>query len=180
MEAAQSWEGAGSGLLAIYANVMASQGKPVEALEVMKRAAKKDPGLQSAFAIMARKFNQPKIADEMSVKARERLKAAIAKPDAQLSQFIQLASLELTEANYQAALHVTREGLNRIDKNSEQLKYLGSEALRLMYRKSVRKTSKGIEFNLGLLDLAMKEFPGNPNLSTEVALLDDMGVEATG
>ena len=178
LDAAHAWEGAGSGLLAIYANVMASQGKPVEALEVMRRAARKDPGLQSAFAIMARKFNQPKIADEMSVKARERLKAFIAKPDAELQQFIQLASLELTEANYQAALQVTREGLNRIDKNNEQLKYLGSEALRLMYRKSVRKTGKGIEFNLGLLDLAMKEFPSNPNLSTEIALLNDMGVEA--
>lgn len=178
LEAAQAWEGSGSGLLAIYANVMAAQGKPVEALEVMKRAAKKDPALLSALAIMARKFNQPKIADEISVKARERLKAGIARPDAKVQQFIQLASLELTEENFQAALQTTREGLNRVDKDSKELKYLGSEALRLMYRKSVRKTSKGIEFNLGLLDLAMKECPSNPNLSTEIVLLDDMGVEA--
>lgn len=179
LAAIQNWDGAGSGLLAIYANVMASQGKPIDALEVMAKAAKKDPGLQSALAIMARKFNMPKVADEVSVKAREQLKAAIARPDAKLIQFIQLASLELTEENYQEALKTTREGLNRVDKDSKELKYLGSEALRLMYRKSVKKTSKGIEFNLGLLDLAMKEYPANQNLTTEIALLEDMGVEAT-
>lgn len=180
LERIQAWDGTGSGLLAIYANVMASQGKHADALEVMSRAAKKDPGLQSAYAIMARKFNMPKIADEVSMKARKELKEAISKPDAKMPLYIQLASLELTEENYQAALQVTREGLNRLDKNNEQLKYLGSEALRLMYRKSIRKTSKGVEFNLGLLDLAMKEFPANQNLTTEIALLEDMGVEASG
>ncbi len=48
-----------------------------------------------------------------------------------------------------------------------------------MYRKSIRKTPKGVEFNLGLLDAAMKEFPSNPNLTTEIALLEEMGVEAS-
>ncbi len=95
LEAAQNWEGMGSGLLAVYAKVLAAQGKRLEALETMSKAAKKDPALQSTFAIMARTFNQPKIADEMAVKARERLKEALARPDATEQQFVQLASLEL-------------------------------------------------------------------------------------
>lgn len=179
LAAIQNWEGTGSGLLAIYANAMTLQGKPVEALEVMGRAAKKDPGLQSAYSIMARNFNMPKLADEASARAREQLQAAIARPDAKLQPFIQLAMLELTEENYQAALKTTREGRRRVDKDNKELMQLGSEALRLMYRKSIRKTDKGIECNLGLLDLAMKEYPANQKLTTEIALLEDMGVQAS-
>ena len=48
-----------------------------------------------------------------------------------------------------------------------------------MYRKSLQKTAKGVEFNLNLLDAAMREYPANPNLATEVALLENMGVEAS-
>ncbi len=155
----ENWDGAGSGLLAIYANLLANTGKRSEALEVMNKAAKKDPGLQSAYSIMARRFNMPRVADEASVSARSALQAAIKKPNPKLADFIQLASLELTEENFQEALQVTRTGLNTLEGDNDQLKYLGSEALRLMYRKSVRKTPKGLEFNLSLLDLAMKEYP---------------------
>ncbi|MCC6510428.1 MAG: tetratricopeptide repeat protein [Pirellulaceae bacterium] len=174
----QDWEGTGSGLLAVYANLLAAQGKRQESLDVMGKAAKKDPSLQSSYSIMARKFNMPKIADESSERARKALQAAIKDSKATVNDYIQLATLELTEENYQGALEVTRTGLNTVGKDSEQLRYLGSEALRLMYRKSVKKTPKGLEFNLGLLDAAMREYPGNPNLTTEIALLDDMGVEA--
>ena len=179
LNAIQNWDGASSGLLAVHSNILAAQGKRSESLDLMGRAAKKDPSLQSSHAILARKLNMPRVADEVSSKARERLKELTARPDAKLQDFIQLSTLELTENKFEDALRVTREGLSKLGNDNEQLKFIGSEALRLMYRKSLQKTAKGVEFNLNLLDAAMREYPANPNLATEVALLENMGVEAS-
>lgn len=178
LASASEWEGISGTLLYIYAELLAGSEKRKEAFEIMRKAAEKDPKYQTKYALMAREQKMPKIANEVATAARTTLNKAIRGPNAQAQHYIDLTMLELTEDNLEVAYKVAKAGLIKGDSDNPKLKYLASEAKRLMYRKSIRKTEKGLEFNLNLLDEAMKEYPANPNLATEVALLDDMGIEA--
>lgn len=176
---ASGWNGASGKLLAIYANLLSAEGNRQEALSVMERAAKKDPSLTAALAVMAKKWNVPKIAAEVTAEAVSQLEEKIQSNNASEQDFIQLASLKLAQEQYEAALETCRQGLSQLKGESERLKLLSSEALRLMYRRSIRKTPGGVEVELALLDAAMKEYPSNPALAEEIAMLSEMGVEAT-
>lgn len=174
---AVGWEGSGSALLVIYADLLMRQGKQQQALDVMAKAVQKNPRLRGSLAMMAKGRNK-KLAEETTVDAVKSLKATIDAGKATAETYVELTALQLADENYKTALETARTGLNTVGRDNDRLKMLCSEALRLMYRQSIRKTDKGIELNLGLLDAAMKEYPSNPNLSVEIAMLTDMGVEA--
>ena len=86
--------------------------------------------------------------------------------------------VQLAEADLRAALETGQTGL-AIYGDNESLKYACSEALWMLFRQSIRKSDRGVEMNLALLDAAMKQFPSNPFLAEDIAMLSDMGVEAT-
>ncbi len=174
----KDWERTSAPLLSVYANLLASMGKRQEALDVMRKAAEKDPEYWTAHAVLAERLKLVSVTDDSYKKARALLLDKVNGQSPKLDDFINLASLDMTREEYKTAFEVARSGLSKFGVDNQQLRLLGSEALRLMYRKTFRKTDKGIEFNLGLLDAALKEFPANPNLSAEIALLNEFGVEA--
>lgn len=172
------WDRISGGLLAVYAQLLSSEGKRSEALEVMAKAARKDGNLQSAFVLMARRLNMPKLAEASTAKAKERLLEKVQNAEASEEDFIQLCLLQLTDDEIEAALETAREGLKTQAPESERLKHLASEALRILYRQSIQQNKSGTDLNLALLDEALRMYPANPNLSTEIAQLSEMGIAA--
>jgi tetratricopeptide (TPR) repeat protein len=175
---ATAWEGLSSRLLAIYANLMAGEGSRSDALAAMERAARQDPVYLGALAVMAKQFNSPKTAADSSARAKTLISQKLEAGDATADDYLQLMKVQLADEEFQAAFETGRMGLAKTGDN-DALKYWCSEALRMLFRKSIRKSDRGVEMNLALLDAAIKEFPSNPFLAEDIAMLTDMGVEAS-
>ena len=173
-----NWERVSGHLLMLYANLLAEDGKRPDALAVMEKAAQKQPELLVNLAVMAKQFNAPKIANESSSRAKTLLQQKLKSGTETIDDIIELVKVQLIDDELNAALATGRVGLAK-DPGNEELKYLCSQALRLMYRQSIRKTDEGTEINLSLLDAAIKEFPSNPYLAEDIALLSDLGAEAS-
>jgi Flp pilus assembly protein TadD len=144
----------------------------------MGKAARKDSNFQSAFAVMARRFNMPKLAEDTAGVAKKTLSEKVRGPEATEQDFFQLCLLQLTDDETEAALETARKGLATQGAESQRLKHLASEALRILYRKSIQHSESGIDLKLTLLDEAMRLCPSNPNLATEIALLGELGIAA--
>lgn len=177
LQVATGLPGTGASLLAVYADLLMQQGKEQQALDVMSKAAQKNPQLRGSLAMMAKGRNK-KLAEETTVDAVKALNTMIAAGKATVETYIELSALQLAAENPKAALQTATTALNTVGRGNDRLKLLASESLRMMYRQSIRKTDKGVQLNLGLLDAAMREYPTNPNLPAEIAMLTEMGVEA--
>lgn len=176
---AVEWDGAGAGLWGMYAERLSREGNHQEALKALEKAAELDDRLKPKFVLMARSLNLPKLAEEPALDAKKKLQEKIKGPKATAEDAVELVRLLLSEEDFSGALGTARAALNSYANGNEALRFLSSESLRFMYRQSIRKTDKGVELNLQLLDAALKEFPTNPNIATEIALLQGMGVAAT-
>lgn len=165
-------------LLSLYADLLLRQGQQTEAIAILSRAAQQDPSLRGRLAMVAKGKNR-KLADESAADAIKALQATIDSGKPTPETYLELVALQLSSEQYKVAFDTAREGLTTVARDNDRLKLLSSEALRLMYRQSIHKSDKGVELNLSLLDAAIKEYPANPSLSAEIAMLADMGVEAS-
>lgn len=186
MREAANWDGIGGGLIRFYAVALEARGRNTEALDAMGKAVQRDPNLKLDYSMMAKRMKMTKIANEASTEAKKMLEARIKESDATIRDYIQLIILLSSESEFRAAHEMARKALSKFAKGDETaeeadlirtVRYYSSESLRLLYRQSIKKTEKGLELNLALLDAAMKEYPTNPQLTAEIAMLEEMGVD---
>jgi tetratricopeptide (TPR) repeat protein len=175
---AVTWSGTGPALYGVLADLLESEGRAAEAVEILGNADRSDPGLLVRMTAMALRNNYKTEAQQAAETAHKLLKQRIAAHTVNELDILLLAQLWLVENQIDNALRVILDGQKRFPA-SKSLARLLSESYRLKYMKTVRNTKAGLECDVNLLDAALKADSSNPSVIEEVAKLLAVGGSAS-
>ncbi len=161
-----------------YSSLLAGQGKPREAVGVLTKAAEQSPELLTPLSILARQAKMETVADEAMKKSRLRLEAIIESGVPTVRVFRDLVTLQTQVGEFEGALETIRKARKLLKDDADELRLYASEALRALYRKSIKQDGSLVQMDLSLLEAALKECPENPAIAIELAMLDELGVAA--
>ncbi len=175
---AADYSGTSALVLSAYAQMLESEGKFSEAINMMQRAAARDRGFYLPLASMQARHKQPIQSKESADRAISHYSESFGRKDEPDQDRIAVAETYVQSKNFEAAIKVLSDGLN-LREDRPMLRRAMSNVYRFMYRSQLAKTEAGqIKANLGLLNAAMLADPTNPAVGEEVAILQQLGVTA--
>jgi tetratricopeptide (TPR) repeat protein len=174
---ADKWEGTGPAVRAAYAQVLASSGEGSKAIEVLERAVKQDPSLRVMLTAVAANAGDQLTAADAGTRAEAELLKKVEANQATANDYLQLAQLMFIREDSKKCLEYVERGLALKPEQPQAFLRLGSNAFLVQFRQSVEAATEGSQWNLELLDAALKADPTNPALSSELARVIGFGVE---
>jgi tetratricopeptide (TPR) repeat protein len=173
---AERWEGTGPSVRAAYAQLLVNRGEGARAVEVLEKAVEQDPGLRVLLtAVAADQGNKEKAAESGAI-AEEGYLERIEANKATADDYLRLAQLMFIREDPKKCLEYVERGLALGPEQPQLFRRLGSNAFLMQFRQSVNAAADGSQWNLELLDLALKSDPTNPELSAELARAINFGV----
>ncbi len=173
---ADRWEGTGPAVRAAYAQMLVKRGEGAKAVEVLERAVKQDPSLRVMLTAIASGEGDRLKAEQAGTLAEVELLKRVEAKSATAEDYFNLAQLMLIREEPRRCLEYVELGLATKPENPQVFRRLGSNALLLQFRQSVKAAADGSQWNLELLDAALKADPTNPELSAELARAIGFGV----
>ena len=174
---ADKWEGTGPAVRAAYAQVLANGGEGAKAIEVLERAVKQDPSLRVMLTAVAANEGDKLTAEDAGTRAEVELLKKVEANQATANDYLQLAQLMFIREDAKKCLEYVERGLALKPEQPQVFLRLGSNAFLVQFRQSVETATEGSQWNLELLDSALKADPTNPALSSELARVIGFGVE---
>jgi tetratricopeptide (TPR) repeat protein len=175
---AADFSGTSALVLSAYAQMLESEGKPSEAINMMQRAAVRDNAFYLPLSAMQARHKQPIQSKESADRAISHYSESFGKKDEPDQSRISAAEAYIQTKNFDEAIKVLQDGL-RLREDRPMLRRALSNVYRYMYRSQLVKTESGqIKANLGMLNAAMLADPTNPAVGEEIAMLQNLGVTA--
>jgi tetratricopeptide (TPR) repeat protein len=175
---AADFAGTSALLLSVYAQLLDHDGKFMEGISMMQRAAQRDNAFYLPLSAMQAKHNQPIQAKESAESAIKHYKRSFGTKDEPDIDRVKVAEAYIQANNFDEAINVLQEGL-RLREDRPLLRRALSNVFRYRYKSLLKRTEEGkIEANLGMLNSAMLADPTNPAVGQEIAMLQSMGVTA--
>jgi len=178
LELAATWSGTGAQLRVLLAELLEKEGRVGEAIKALQSAAEVDSSSWIPLVAVSLRNGRKQPAQEASAKAKSIFTERINQHKASASDYINLARLWILESQHDEAIKQVGLGLRQFP-DDRSLRLVLSECYRVKFLSTYRETPTGIEFNLALLDEALKADPTNPAVSEEVAKLLARGGNAS-
>jgi len=165
-------------VLSAYAQILESEGKYVEGINMMLRAAQRDNAFYLPLSTMQARHKQPIASKESADSAIKHYRQSFGTKDEPDQARISAAEAYIQSKDFDSAINVLQEGL-RLREDRPLLRRALSNVFRFMYKSQLTKTDEGqIKANLGLLNAAMLTDPTNPAVGEDIAMLQTLGVTA--
>ncbi len=165
-------------VLSAYAQILESEGRFMEGINMMQRAAQRDNTFYLPLSTMQARHKQPIASKESADSAIKHYKQSFGTKDEPDQARISAAEAYLQTKNFDDAINILQEGL-KLREDRPLLRRALSNVFRYMYKSELTKTEEGqIKANLGLLNAAMLADPTNPAVGEDIALLQTLGVTA--
>ncbi|MCA9192694.1 MAG: hypothetical protein KDB03_13055 [Planctomycetales bacterium] len=175
---AATWNNTSPMLLKYYADFLISEKRIVDAVSILRIAAKKMPELELQIAAVAHEFDRRELFNQTVEQIRLRVNSNVAQGIATALDMSQMASLALLEEKIDEAIRAAQQGLAMKPDAAQtaQLRRLLSSCFIIKYSKSSTDESKR---DLSFLDLALRADPTDPKVTEQIALLISQGFGAT-
>jgi tetratricopeptide (TPR) repeat protein len=170
LEVAATWQGTGTKLREVLAELLESEGRIGDAIKVLQAAAESDSGAWVKLVAVANRNGRKQPAEDAAQKAKALFNRRIVEQTATSLDFVQLASLLVLELNPDEAIRQLKIGLNQFP-TERILNLTLSECYRVKFIMSYKETAQGIDCEIEYLDEALKADPTNLAVSEEVAKL---------
>ncbi len=174
---ASTWNRFPPELTAVYANLLESRNKIGPALSMLEKASEKDSRLTLPLAAMAARHGRDQRKDRATGRIKEEIKAKMEAQEETVEDLASLANIFLMEKEPDRALQVIELGLRK-DPESALLKQILSNTYLSKYLATAKFSRGQFQVDLALLDAALKAYPQNPRVGSEVARLMAAGENA--
>lgn len=173
---ASEWESLNPAMLVQYAKLLNSQQNHAEAIAALRQAALRDPNYWISVAVLAKQLGLSGRYEQAAAEIRSELQPKVAAQVAEPLEYARLARLALLDEDFREARQLTELGLRK-DPQHADLRRILSEVYLLQYRQTADYEKQ--QFNIDLLDAALKADGSNEGVTEEVARLVAQGQDAS-
>lgn len=178
LEKSLEWTGTGPALIGMLADLLESEGRIDDAMRVLEQKSKTDAGSAIKLFALAQKHGRVQNRDSIVEQASAIAKSKVVEPAATDQDYFNYASLSVMRHDVRQAIRTATEGLAKFPQ-SKLLARAHSEALRIQYLSTLRRTETGVQCDLHALNEALKADPTNEAVAEEVAKLMAAGANAS-
>lgn len=175
LRVAAKWDRVSPLLIGVLADLLVRSNEPGEAITVLRDNADREPRFWLRLAELGKQFNRDDIYDQAKNRIEDTIGRRIQNDAPLANDYADFARFALVSGDTDKAIEYARRGLGNTD-DKTVLRRVLSEGYRIKYRESSNSVSR--DFNLELLDAAMKADSTNPLVAEEVARLIVMGEQA--